>query len=106
MHENALDNETVVHSNKKHSLSYAPSTKYGMVSRKLQFRKTGLLSCIILCKGWPSWFWVARTRQLDVKVVILATSQWKCLLRTLYPATEFLVWAEMEVQWPVVDCYE
>jgi hypothetical protein len=104
LYENASDDETIVHSNQKHSLSYAPYIRYGMVSRKLQFWKTGNLSCIILCKGWPSWFWVAKARQMEVKRLILATVQWKPLVRALYPATDVFVWSELgDLTWPRVD---
>jgi hypothetical protein len=91
IYDNASDDETVVHSNKKHALSLAPYAKYGMVFRKLPQRKLGMFSCLILFKGWPSWFWVARARNLDVKMVILGSTQWKGLLQSLYPATEFYV---------------
>jgi hypothetical protein len=116
IHENTSDDETVVHSNLKrtvcdapytkylkHTVSDAPYTKYGMVSRKLLQRKLGALSCLILCKGWPSWFWVVRARNFDVKMVMLASPQWKGLLQSLYPATEVYVWSEWFGTLPVVD---
>jgi hypothetical protein len=87
---------------KKRSIPKPFYAKYGMTSNKLSTPKTGGISCIILCKGWPSWFWAARAHKLDVKLVVLSNMEWGSLIKTVSPATQVSEWKDIVV-WPSVD---
>jgi hypothetical protein len=81
--------------------SYA---QYGVSSRKLMFRTSGSKECIVLCRGWPSWFWAAHARGLVLRLAVLQEGIWSNLIKHFSPSTEVLVWGEQgEVDWPVVD---
>lgn len=59
---------------------HAPYAKYGVTSRQLKCPKAGDRSCIVLSRGWPSWFWAAKCRGYDVKLLMLGDDTWKAVI--------------------------
>jgi len=76
---------------------------YGVVSRKLSQVKEGTRTCVVLCKGWPSWVWAALGQGFKIKLSIVNNPLWKNLILKISPATEVLVWSSgMDFQCPGV----
>jgi hypothetical protein len=85
-------------------IAWAPYAQYGVISRQLPFRKPGEKSCIVLSKGRPSWFWAAKSRNYEIKIVLLGEVQWKPLIKRVSPSTEVFSWKEIDfITWPGVD---
>jgi hypothetical protein len=81
----------------------APYAKYGVVFWKLLHCKGGTRSCLVFCKGWPSWVWAALSRGFKVKLTIVNNILWKPLILKISPSTEVLLWsAGLTFQCPAV----
>jgi hypothetical protein len=92
------------HDEKLQDVVSAPYAKYGVTSRQLKSPKTGHRSCIVLSRGWPSWFWAAKCRGFDVKLILLDDARWKSVIRQNSPSTEVWTWNEIEdVTWGSVN---
>jgi len=81
------------------AMGQVPYARYGITSRKLINKRGNDLTCIILCRSWPSWFWAARSRNYQVKMVIVSNPIWKSVLLNTSPSTEVLVWSAGSICW-------
>jgi hypothetical protein len=69
--------------------------QYGITTGVLKpFDPKETKTCMILSQGWPSWFWAARARGYDIKIVILSNVLWKTTILQHSPLTKVLVWSQ------------
>jgi hypothetical protein len=68
---------------------------YGVTTGKLSQRKLGDLSCVVVSRGWPGWFWAAHARGIYVRVLIMGDLQRKPLVKTMSPSTEVFGWDQI-----------
>jgi hypothetical protein len=78
--------------------------EYGVTNKVINFSTEGRKICIVLCKGWPSWFWAARSRGFGIKLVVLSDLNWRSIVKVCSPETSVVSRQHVgKVDWHFVD---